>query len=237
MSNVKIKSWLADPSRKYEDGLSLYLEHRRDTSRDKFFNSKPAGTIHMNMLVGELSRISRILTQNEGNIPEKTESEPKKLIVLGEPMTTNQRRANNFKIVNTDPDVDYNSLPKEMQEKFDKIKELSKVIGGYKVALDSAQTNEDRKKFADILCNNWDERKALWEELDTFIAEERKSAKETDGIPFDQMSQEQIRQAIKLRKDYISRASKNMTDKNKAKTEKKIKAWESEIDNLEKLKS
>ena len=122
-----------------------------------------------------------------------------------------------------------------MKAKFDNIKQLSKVIGGLKVALDSAENNEDRKKFADDLCTKWDERKSFWAELDAFITEDKKKAKENDKIPFTEMNKEQLAKAVKLRKDYINRAEKNVTEKNRDKTEKRIKEWESEIDELEKL--
>lgn len=235
MSNQKIKEWLSNPKREYSEGLSLYNEHKRDSSRDKFFNTPTPDTIHMNMMLGELARISRILSQNESVAQVKSEELPKKVISLGEPLTASQRRARSFKIVNDDPEVDYNSLPDDMKAKFDNIKQLSKTIGGLKVALDSAENNEDRKKFADDLCTKWDERKSLWAELDAFITEDKKKAKENDKIPFTEMNQEQLAKAVKLRKDYINRAEKNVTEKNRNKTEKRIKEWESEIDELEKL--
>lgn len=235
MSKQKIDEWLSNPKRNYSEGLSLYTEHRRDASSDKFFNTQTPGTIHMNMLIGELSRITRIISQNEPTAQDKKVEVPGKLISIGDPLTKNQRRAQSFKITNTDPDVDYKSLPDDMKQKFDSIKELSKVIGGLKVALDAAETNDDRKKFADDLCNKWDERKALWDELDKFIKEERKQTKDNNKIPFTEMNKEQLAKAIKLRKDNINRAEKNVTEKNKAKAENRIKEWESEIDELEKL--
>jgi hypothetical protein len=51
----------------------------------------------------------------------------------------------------------------------------------------------------------------------------------------EEMSIDELKKEIKLRNDNINRAKKGINDKNKDKTEKKIKIWIGEIDGLNNL--
>lgn len=232
MSKQLVKAWLADPNRKFEDGLKLYNQHKRDSSRDAFFNSQPTfkvGTIQFNMLLGELTRIARILDQ----LPEdKQPQEQSKPITLGRPMSAMERKASSLKVENFNPTVDYNALPDEMKAKFDSIREVSKIIGGLKVAMDSATADDERKSFAEQLLVNWEKRKVLWAELDEWNAKNGNTGKKAKPN-FGDMSVAELKKARKIRMDNITRAKKD--SKNKKKAEVSISEWSKEIDEIDTL--
>lgn len=235
MSKQLVKAWLADPNRTFEDGLKLYNQHKRDSSRDAFFNSQPTfkpGTIQFNILLTELTRIGRILDQLPDPKPE--EVIPSKPIRLGSPMSAAERKASALKIENFDSKIDYNSLPDDMKAKFDRIRELSKTIGGLKTAMDAATENDERKNFAEQLLSSWDERKSLWDELDAWNENQQPNKKSIQPkADFAEMSITQLKKERKTRLDNINRANKNA--KNKQKAKQAIEEWSSEIETIERL--
>lgn len=247
MEILKIRDWLANPKRKFEEGLKLYDLHKSKTDKDAFFRTQPTfpeGSLQYNILFSEMNRIYRILSQKLENNPKPQEaaSEPKtpaintknKAISLGTPLTANQRRASVIKITNHTPSVDYNSLPLELQSKFNTIKELSKSMAVFKaIASDEKATDADRKTAASNLCQQFDYKKSLWAEIDQWakLQEQQKKEELTPG----DLSINDLKKEIKIRKDYINRALKNKTPKNAKKIEGRIQAWEFEMEQFQDL--
>lgn len=250
MSNRNIKQWLSDPNRKFEEGLQLYNAHKTDQKKDQFYKSKPTfpkGSLQYNMLMGDLLRISRILDQHGDLSKDAPASSPKPLISIKPPQKkpitkkielksipkATVNRAQKLKISDDIlPGMNYNDLPGEMKNKYDKIKSLSKELGGLKLSLSVVADNEDRKKIADDLCNKFDERHNLWVELDAWYAKFQNDKPDVDIA--------EIKREIKKRKDYINRNLKELKEdktlnaKKKEKREANIKRWENEIELLEK---
>ncbi len=237
MSSIEIKKWLANPNRKFEDGLKLYNAHKTDQKKDQFYSAKPTfpkGSIQINMLINDLTRILRILDQNPlvNKSIIKISNETNKTISLKPLAIKTVAMAEKLKIADqVVPNVNYSDLPDEMKIKFDRIKALSKELGGLKLSLSTIADNEERRKVADDLCNKWDERHNLWVELDTWFAKNQ-NLKENISIEY-------LKKEIKKRRDYINRNIKEMKEdktlspKKKQKREENIKRWETEIEALE----
>jgi len=236
--NSKIKQWLNNPEKTFEDGLAIYEKVKPDTKKDAFFRTAPSfnqGTIQFNILAQELTRISRIFDQRKPEVKDvAAQLEQLQPIKLNQVLGKTLRRATSLKITDVDPEVSYDDLPEEMKVKYDRIKELSKSLGGLKLMLDTATENVERQKIADDLCNSYDERRDLWSEIDSWATENSIGAK-TEKKKFEEMTSDELKKEIKLRNDNINRAKKGITEKNKEKTEKKVQSWIGEIDGLNDL--
>lgn len=228
--NSKIKQWLNNPEKSFEDGLALYDQVKSDSKKDAFFHTAPTfpqGTIQFNILAGELTRLSRILDQKQPEIKAVVKEQPPIKVAKIDDRVI--KKAQSLRIVGDAPQVKYDELPDEMKEKYDRIKELTKTLGGlFALVNDTQISDNDRKEAANELCNHYDKRKSLWVELDTWADNKNEKKEEPKAL-----TAPEIKKEIKLRRDNINRALKNKEPKNKARNEKSIKKWTKEIEDLE----
>lgn len=233
--NTKIKQWLNDSEKTFDEGLAIYDKVKKDTKKDAFFRTQPTfkqGSIQFNMLSQELIRISRIMDQQQPQVKAPVISIKQENPTIKANPAINKKnvtRAGKLVITDVDLEMKYEDLPAEMKAKYDEIRSLSKELGGLKLMLETVPTNEERQQVADQLCTSYDKRRDLWMELDAWKQTDvSESAKK-------ELTVDEIKKQIKLKKDNINRAMKNKEPKNKAKNEKSIKKWANEIEDLEKL--
>jgi uncharacterized phage infection (PIP) family protein YhgE len=142
--------------------------------------------------------------------------------------------------------VTYDKLPKDIQAKFDRTKEIVPLIAKIHAEIsDKSLSDSERKKLADELCSLDDERRKLWDEIDAWtegkdcILEETKEMSYSD-IPLVKGMQiakriERLEENIKRTQQAIEKHIKARKKNLQIKAEDRLAAYQKELVELKEI--
>lgn len=165
----KIKQWI-EGEQGYDAGVEIYQRVKSNSDMDAFLLANRGaknGSLAHGILLSELVRLYRIALQQIAD----GVYEPAAAAATAQPAHRLAQRTVIPVIEAELAQVNYADLPDNLKADYDRIKELSRALGGYKSALDAATTDEERKEYADLIVVTIEERKLLWDGIDAFIAE------------------------------------------------------------------
>lgn len=208
----QLKSHLANPKRSYDAALSLYNIFKTDRKKDAFFASakdRSFGSMPFQMLDNELKRIYRKLSANPvfeqeppkpigvkpTPMPQKhaTQKHAKAAAKVTEPKTLEQIEKVRQGIKIFKNKVDYNKLPKEMQELYDKnVREYS-LLKSLHAEMRVTPDQNRRKELAVRVTKLEEEIQAGWKQLDEFSDGKKPEVKEETAGEIFKQAQAHIR--------------------------------------------
>ena len=232
----KIKEWLNNPEHLYKDGLGLYDKTKISTKFDKFFAlvSEPEQSdLPFKMLIQQLQNALRKIEQN----PVAEIVAPKassKAIGTGKLNIKAKSQMAGIKVLT---EIELTKLPEALQTMYLRTKQIVPEMNAVQQELRGEElTEEQRKVFADQLCELEDEKDACWKAIDAFglnIGKPKEETKDVDPVA--------IALAKKTRIDnlviYIGRTGKSI-DEGKVPYDKqireleKIELWKKELSKL-----
>lgn len=225
----KATHWLQDPSRNYQDGVTIYKEVYGMDKQYAFFanasNPQPGG-LHFNLLTEKIKVAERRIANA---LPDTDEPLTPSPTIRVAPIKFEK----GVRIVDNNL-VDVTMLPPELQQKFFRNKDLMKELAGEHAAMKSASTDAIRAvHFENCKALEW-EKDTNWKEIDSWwkLNDHKKNTTITNAIPEVNIEKrmETVRKAI-LR---VKKELKDTTmDLKKVKSKKaKLEAWEKEMADL-----
>lgn len=246
----KIESWLKDPKRKYAEGLEIFNQlagKKQKADFGEFLNKGAAGTqfdaegrfpILINQLVFILNKVrsnpgafssAKAAVSSNGSLNMKIIN-----AITGSPENTTPPAGDK---------IDINALPEELSAERDRLKEIVPVMA--KIHADMADekiADDKRAALRAELVKLDDERRAIWDKIESFNPNVEKLAEEK------QVEQNMLelgrKTALRIGqlKSYIARNREALVKHEEAKNEKKaenarekIDAYEKELAELESL--
>lgn len=230
----KIANWLMNPERTFKEGLSIYNTVKRDNSFDTLFSQEDyaQGSIAFNLMETELRNILRI---KGPEVPtEKKEGDVLPTIKAGKtPGKDSKANANSLRI-DDNPIIRVELLPETLQVKYERNKDLMRMMDESHAKLqDQGLDPVDAANITDNLVNMEEERTANWSEIDGWFKENRTRLESEKQL--EPLTQADITKSIKLKRDNINRASKDLDQQKPNVQEKRaanIAVWEKEIAEL-----
>lgn len=175
-----IKTWLANPKRKYSDGVSLYLKTRNGNTFDSFFQSvKEAepGSNHFNMLTDRLQKIARILETNSRVQSESVSAikvDIKKAAPINvAPITIGKNANKQMPSIDANPYIRIEDLPENLQADFREIQKLTPEIHTWHEKAKAANSDNERKETINNAAMLEERRDELWFNIDSWWLENK----------------------------------------------------------------
>jgi len=229
----KIVNYLNNPEKTFKDGLALYDSVKRDKRYDALFSSadhKP-GSIAFNMLITELKNILRIKGVST-TIPAQKPGKANAPITAGK---TPKGNANGGGVrIDSNPMVRVEMLPEDLRAKFERNQELTKLMAETHNLLQSEGLGDaDAATAAEELVAMEEERDENWHAIDAWWNENRARLEGEKKI--EPMTGADIGKAVKLLKDNINRASKDLDAQKpnvQANRRQRIAEWEKQIEDF-----
>ena len=230
----KATLWLKNPSRDYREGVNIYKEVFGIDKSYEFFTKasdpKP-GELHFNLLIEKI----KVAERRMGNMPVVVKPDfYKKPEISVKPI--NPGKSPHFVDNHL---VEVSKLPKELQEKFFRNKQIMKELAGAHGEMKSATTDETRAVNLE-LCKalekekdeNWKAIDAWWENNGGQLAGQPAGQKETETNTDKRI--ETLRKAIARAKLELKDTTMDLKKRNKRKS--KLDLWEKEMKDLKKQK-
>ncbi len=230
----KATQWLKIPDRKYQEGVLIYKEVFGMDKQYAFFanasDPKPGG-LHFNLLIEKIRvaerRIGNSLS-DPGEIVKQKNPEIKLKPIKAE---KSPRFVDNHL-------VEVTQLPKNLQEKFFRNKQLIKELAGEHGAMKSAADDAQRAKHLEICKELEKEKDENWKAIDTWWEENgQKTGQNAGQKPVQSIEEPDIEKRIETVRKAILRVKKELKDKTldlkKVMSKKeKLQAWEKEMADL-----
>ena len=248
--------WLQGPRRLYGEGLELFRLLSSQQMKVRYLayfeevRTSDCTDVHLNILVDKLSRIMRDIRITPALMKD----------VLDSPFTyTSQQPASPEKtevILPTDPDIplarqaekpsfDAASLPSEQRQWYGRIRDIVPLMAKLHADLSSATSDEERKRIADDLCSLDDERRKLWDLLDswkertgkTLTDEPDRSYSDNGTVRGLEMARrrKRLKDNIRTTKMSIARFEKNGQTEAMQHAKERLEHYISELDTLERM--
>jgi len=239
----KIQNWLKNPKRKYAEGLEYFNRFANKKQQDnfgKFLNDGVADTPQFDpagrfpLLINQVVFVLNRLRSNPGLYAASQSDSP---VSTGATTgTTGNEKGSGDKI-------DINSLPEELSAERDRLKEIVPVMAKIHADMSDEKIADDKRAaLRTELVKLDDERRAIWDKIESFNPNVEKSdqEKQVEQNMFDLGRQTALR--IGQLKSYITRNREALVKHEAAKNEKKaenakekIEAYEKELAELESL--
>lgn len=184
-----LANWLKDENASFNEGLCLFKKYAKDKSYLDYFERNTDSNVSSqpwNILRDELIRIPINLETVQS--PALSDDEKLKVDRAVKKLSQVAEKSEN-------PFFDPNKLPESGKLIYKRIQDIGKELASAKAGLDKATTDEERKKYADALCNLEDERYDRWDEIDAL--RDDCNAEEVDN------SKSDAAKAVNLYKRYL----------------------------------
>lgn len=242
-------NWLQGPRRTYAEGLALFGLIADNASKVRFIpffreEMSPApNDIHINLLVDKLSRFGREIRVNPQYRSEVMSSEF--VFSPSEHTSTAERQPVSAASHPAPSGVRFtypSGLPDSLRDSYDRIREITPQYARLHADLGNATSDDERKDLANRLCALDDERRRLWDKLDSWAKE---SGVKTE-IPRPSYSRDEVLSGLEMAarrkrlKDNIrtarlsvARFTKNGPQSSLHRAEARLESYMSELDDLE----
>lgn len=183
----RLANWLASKEKKYSDGVSVFVALKVDSSKNKFFMVDKPQTIHQNMLLKLLmnyARVNRIkpLAVVKTDNPVVAGGKKNKPTGNDDPGGSGNKKQIQRPKIDKNPVVDYKSLPKNLQIRFDQNGRLNSEIKTYhaelKLIADDPEKKERRKVLAGLIVGIRKQMRANWDEIDSWWNDQQNKSPE-----------------------------------------------------------
>ena len=234
--------WLKDPDRVYADGVEILRSKQpKEAAFFETVKNPDAGSYHYRMLFSKLENIARKELQNP--TAKKEESAVKSIIRVNEilhpskPKKINSGAGKSDSLrITSNPTVEYKALPEDLQIKYMRNREITRLKAQKQQELKSAKSDESRKQLVEILTSLEKEGKANWKAIDDWWTKNKPLLEPSEQEKIAQAALVKAREIENI-KINISRTKKELDklpDDKKAKKLEKIANWEKKLSELQK---
>lgn len=223
----KITAWLANPKRKYKEGLEIFKAMASDAQKKNFLQYFDTDTeevtqqfdVKFTMLVNQVAFIQNRVKSN----PEAF----KQAVLSGKAQTTENKAP---------AKIDLDKLPQDLQPLLDRIKEIVPLMARLHADMDNEPADDKRLPIIKELVKLDDERRAAWAKIDNYTPSELETqvAEKTIAMGADiQKRILQVKENIARNKENIKKhtANKKMTLAKKAR--ERVEQYTDELAQLE----
>ena len=181
MANEKLKSWLKNKDRDYQEGVELFKELKVNAKKEKFFNTDEPQAIHKNMLFAKLANFDRVYNQIADEKKQtlkavkeekaKRANPSKNLAEVREQIeVVNKEIENGRVVIDKGLKVKYDDMPKELQTAYDKNGELYSEVKSLHAKMKAvpadAKNDSERKEYANLVLDKFATIKDNWVKID-----------------------------------------------------------------------
>jgi hypothetical protein len=226
----KATQWLADPQRKYADGLRMYAEVFGTDKQYDFFagvSSPDKGSLHFNLLEEKIRRAARMLPE-ETELPA-TDIKKSVRVKSTKPSFSNP---DHIRVVDN-PLVEVTALPEELQQKYFENKSLTLELAAEHASLKDASSDQQRALHLENLKRIEKHRDENWQAIDSWWKANKPGADPKPATDTNESKRrETLRKAVHRAEQEI--ASGKLDEKKTLARNEKLAAWKKELEDLKK---
>lgn len=231
----KITAWLANPKRKYKEGLEIFRALASDVQKKNFaqYFEKDSEKVtkqfdvKFTMLVNQVAFIQNRVKSNPEAFKKAVaheESHKEGGLVSAETETSESTKVN--------PD----KLPEELQPVLDRIKEIVPLMARLHADMDNEPADDKRLPIIQELVKLDDERRAAWAKIDNYEPSELETQVEEKTIAMGADIQKrigQLKENIARNLEGVKKHTANKKMNHAAKAKKRVEEYTDELTQLE----
>jgi hypothetical protein len=225
----KATQWLADPQRKYADGLRMYAEVFGTDKQYDFFAGAPdpvIGSLHFNLLEEKIRKAARLLPAEAETASTVTVSKKAESARPTRPNTDKVRIVDN-------PLVEVTALPEDLQQKYFENKSLTLELAAEHASLKQASTDEQRAAHLENARRLEKQRDENWQAIDSWWKQNKTVQTPQPAADTNEAKRrETLRKAIHRAEQEI--ASGSLDERKVLARKEKLSAWKKELEDLKK---